>query len=119
MPKITVENAEIAVTSLTTLVLQIKALMTQAQAAVAQEVNAYNLKTYWEIGRIIVEYEQKVMSKRNMGLNYSKTCQNGLLMTLAGDFRSQTCSLCGGSFLNIQFNRHCLLNCHGRITVNF
>ncbi|GHU08133.1 hypothetical protein FACS1894151_03550 [Spirochaetia bacterium] len=34
MPKITVENAEIAVTPLTTLVSQIKTLMTQARAAV-------------------------------------------------------------------------------------
>ncbi|GHV96374.1 hypothetical protein AGMMS50293_26940 [Spirochaetia bacterium] len=71
---------------LNTLVTQIKALMTQARAAVAQEVNAYNLKTYWEIGRIIVEYEQKGNVKAQYGTQLLKDLSKRLTQELGTGF---------------------------------
>lgn len=37
---------------------EIKALMVEARAAATLEINKQLLKTYWNIGRIIVEHEQ-------------------------------------------------------------
>jgi len=37
---------------------QIKLLLSQARQNTAQLVNTQLLNTYWEIGRMIVEYEQ-------------------------------------------------------------
>jgi hypothetical protein len=36
-----------------------KGLLDKARSVIAHEINSTHLKTYWEIGRIIVEYEQK------------------------------------------------------------
>jgi predicted nuclease of restriction endonuclease-like (RecB) superfamily len=50
-----------------TIVAQIKNLMLQTRATVAYEVNGHLIKTYWEIGRIIVEHEQKGSLKAEYG----------------------------------------------------
>lgn len=39
------------------MVLEIRELLEKARKTVAQRVNAQLLTTYWNIGRIIVEYE--------------------------------------------------------------
>ena len=39
------------------MVLEIRELLEKARKTVAQQVNAQLLTTYWNIGRIIVEYE--------------------------------------------------------------
>ena len=41
------------------MILKIKTLLESARKNVAQQVNTELLTTYWQIGRIIVEYEQK------------------------------------------------------------
>jgi hypothetical protein len=53
-------KGEIDVTNLTdSLVNEIKAIMHTARQNVAQQINNELLTAYWNIGRIIVEYEQK------------------------------------------------------------
>jgi predicted nuclease of restriction endonuclease-like (RecB) superfamily len=51
----------------TAIVAQIKELMNQTRSAIAHEINGYQIKTYWEIGRIIVEHEQKGNIKAEYG----------------------------------------------------
>lgn len=41
------------------MILEIRELLESARKNVAQQVNAQLLTTYWNIGRIIVEYEQQ------------------------------------------------------------
>jgi predicted nuclease of restriction endonuclease-like (RecB) superfamily len=50
-----------------TIVSQIKELLVAARSAIAHEINNTHVKTYWEIGRIIVEYEQKGNIKAEYG----------------------------------------------------
>ncbi|GHU13440.1 hypothetical protein FACS1894161_3410 [Spirochaetia bacterium] len=84
---------------LNTLVTQIKALMTQARAAVAQEVNAYNLKTYWEIGHVIVEHEQEGNVKAQYGTQLLKDLSKRLIDDIGRGF----------SVSNLQFMRRFFL----------
>ena len=41
------------------LIAEVRALLETARKTVAQQVNTQLLETYWEIGRVIVKYEQK------------------------------------------------------------
>lgn len=45
----------------------IKQLMNQARNKVSREVNNILIQTYWEIGRIIVEDEQKNLNRAEYG----------------------------------------------------
>ncbi|GHV86481.1 hypothetical protein AGMMS50230_20890 [Spirochaetia bacterium] len=60
--------------------------MTQARAAVAHEVNAYNLQTYWEVGHIIVEYEQKGNIKAQYGTQLLKNLSKWLTQEIGAGF---------------------------------
>lgn len=48
------------------MILEIRELMENARKNIAQQVNTRLLTTYWNIGRIIVEYEQKTRSVQIM-----------------------------------------------------
>jgi predicted nuclease of restriction endonuclease-like (RecB) superfamily len=54
-------------TDYNSIVSQIKELLAEARSVIAHEINSAHLKTYWEIGRIIVEYEQKGNVKAEYG----------------------------------------------------
>ena len=81
---------------------EIKGLLLNARQRVAVQVNTELLSTYWNIGRIIVEHEQ---DSRNRA-EYGKQVLKQLSRELTKEFGKG-------------FNRRRLLNCHGRITVNF
>jgi hypothetical protein len=49
------------------IVSQIKELLAKSRSAIAHEINNAHVKTYWEIGHIIVEYEQKGNIKAEYG----------------------------------------------------
>lgn len=49
------------------MILEIRELLDSARKNVAQQVNAQLLTTYWQIGRIIVEYEQKNQLRAEYG----------------------------------------------------
>ena len=48
------------------MILEIRELLESARKNVAQQVNAQLLTTYWNIGRIIVEYEQAKSNPRGI-----------------------------------------------------
>ncbi len=61
-------NIEIAKNAgLTAIVCEIKTVLDGARANVAREVNNELLNTYWNIGRIICEYEQSVPDRADYG----------------------------------------------------
>jgi hypothetical protein len=79
----------------TAIIAQIKELMSQARSGVAYEINGYHLRTYWEIGRIIVEHEQK----GNIRAEYDKQLLKELSKKLIQDLGR------GFSVSNLQFMR--------------
>jgi len=79
---------------------EIRELLLNARQRMAVQVNTELLSTYWNVGKIIVEHEQENKDRADYGKQ-----------TLISN-------LCGASIRAIKFNRQCLLNCHGRITVS-
>ena len=61
---------------------KIKKLLDNARANVAQQVNTELLNTYWQIGRIIVEYEQK----NELRAEYGKQTLKELSKVLTAEF---------------------------------
>lgn len=76
---------------------EIRELLLNARQRVAVHVNTELLSTYWNVGRIIVEHEQDSKDRADYGKQ----------------------NLCAAFIKAIEFNRQCLLNCRGHITVNF
>jgi hypothetical protein len=54
-------------TGYNSLISQIRELFAKSRSAIAHEINNTHVKTYWEIGHIIVEYEQKGNIKAEYG----------------------------------------------------
>ncbi len=74
---------------------EIKALMLEARRSVARKINDQLLKTYWNIGRIIVEHEQD----GNLKAQYGKRLLSVLAKELTGEIGR------GFSVSNLQFMR--------------
>lgn len=49
------------------MILEIRELLENSRKNVAQQVNTQLLTTYWNIGRIIVEYEQQNQVRADYG----------------------------------------------------
>ena len=79
----------------TGLVEQIKALLEASRQKIAVEVNTTLLHTYWQIGRLICEYEQS----DTMRAEYGKQTLKILSKELTNEFGK------GFSVSNIQFMR--------------
>ena len=62
----------------TPMILEIKTLLENARKNVAQQVNTELLTTYWQIGRIIVEYEQKNENRAEYGKQTLKELSKAL-----------------------------------------
>ena len=77
------------------LVNEIRQLLTEARARGARQVNAELLATYWNIGRLIVEYEQN----GEIRAEYGKQVLRALAKRLTGEFGK------GFSVSNIQYMR--------------
>lgn len=77
------------------MIVEIKSLLENARKNVAQQVNTELLTTYWQIGRIIVEYEQK----NEIRAEYGKQAMRELSKVLSAEFGK------GFSVSNIQFMR--------------
>ncbi len=56
-------------------VQEIKAVLDAARGHVARQVNSELLNTYWNIGRIIAEYEQTVPERADYGKQTLKECR--------------------------------------------
>lgn len=77
------------------IILEIRELLENARKNVAQQVNTQLLTTYWNIGRIIVEYEQQ----NQIRADYGKQTLKELSKELTREFGK------GFSVSNIQFMR--------------
>lgn len=77
------------------IILEIRELLENARKNVAQQVNTQLLTTYWNIGRIIVEYEQQNQHRAD----YGKQTLRELSKELTREFGK------GFSVSNIQFMR--------------
>ena len=64
------------------MILEIKTLLENAWKSIAQQVNTELLTTYWQIGRIIVEYEQK----NEIRAEYGKQTLKELSKELTNEF---------------------------------
>ena len=77
------------------MILEIRELLENARKNIARQVNTELLTTYWQIGRIIVEYEQK----NGVRAEYGKQTLKELSKELTKEFGK------GFSVSNIQFMR--------------
>ena len=75
------------------IVAEIKTILDFARSNVARQVNSELLNTYWNIGRIISEYEQTVPERAD----YGKQTLKELAKVLTAEFGK------GFSVSNIQF----------------
>lgn len=90
------ENMHPAVTpNLGGIVQQIKSLLEAARVNVVRQVNSELLNTYWNIGRIIAEYEQTVPERADYGKQTLKELSRALTAELGKGF----------SVSNLQFMR--------------
>ena len=74
------------------LIVEIKQIMEQARTNVAKEVNKELITAYWNIGRIIVEYEQDNRDRAVYGKQTLKELSKALT-NLEKGFRFQICNL--------------------------
>lgn len=61
------KNELITTAEMSKVVWEIKSVLTTARSNVARQVNSELLNTYWEIGKIICEYEQSVPERADYG----------------------------------------------------
>lgn len=74
---------------------EIKAIITAARENVVRQINKELLYSYWNIGRIVVEYEQKGNFKADYGKKLLKSLSQELARELGKGF----------SVSNLQFMR--------------
>lgn len=97
---------------------EIRELLLNARQRMAVQVNTELLSTYWNVGKIIVEHEQENKDRADYGKQTLKELSKELTKEFGKGFLFLISNLCGASIRAIKFNRQCLLNCHGRITVS-
>lgn len=85
-------------------------LLAAARSNVARQVNSELLSTYWNIGRIIAEYEQTVPERADYGKQTLKELSKALTAEFGKGFLSPTFSSCGDFIRPTKFNRQRLLN---------
>ena len=61
-------------------------ILVKARTAVVREINKAQVLAYWEIGREIVEFEQKGKAEQNMEKNYLKDFRQTCLPNLVKGF---------------------------------
>lgn len=100
------------------MILEIRELLENARKNVAQQVNTQLLTTYWNIGRIIVEYEQQNQIRADYGKQTLKELskEHG---NSAKAFLVLIYKICGHFILPMKNARQCLANCPGPITASF
>ena len=101
------------------MVLEIRELLENARKNVAQQVNTQLLTTYWNIGRIIVEYEQQNQIRADYGKQTLRELSKELTREFGKVSLALICKICVSFIWPMKNARQCLANCPGLITVNF
>jgi DUF1016 N-terminal domain len=91
-------------------VSQLVGLLEQARRNSARSVNALMTPTYWEIGRRIVEQEQRGQKRAQYGKALLRRLAADLTSRFEKAFPNGTCWPCESSFWPGQFRRQCLRN---------
>jgi hypothetical protein len=89
------QKAALSASTLFPLIQEIRTILDTARSNVARQVNSELLNTYWNIGRIICEYEQSAPDRAD----YGKQTLKELSRELTKEFGK------GFSVSNIQFMR--------------
>lgn len=71
------------------MILEIRELLEKSRKNIAQQVNTELLTTYWNIGRIIVEYEQQSQLRAEYGKQTLRELSKELTREFGKGFRAQ------------------------------
>lgn len=72
--------------SIAPVIVEIKAVLDNARSNVARQVNSELLNTYWNIGRIICEYEQSEPNRADYGKQTLKELSRALTQEFGKGF---------------------------------
>ena len=92
------------------LVSQIGDLLAIGREKAAVQVNTILVHTYWEIGRYIVEFEQKGNEKAEYGSQLFERLSKDLTTAYGKGFTAQIFPICGLCICDFKNVRHCLTN---------
>ena len=93
---------------------EIKSRIISARIKAARSVNKELIKLYWDIGRSIIERQERYKWGTAVVEKLANDLKDDLKNTFG--FRSKTSGICASSTLNIkttQFSNSLLENCHG------
>jgi len=79
-------NNDITVASLSSVINEIKSIVMASRQRVIEQVNTELLQTYWNIGRVIVENEQKNQARADYGAQTLKLLSKSLTADLGKGF---------------------------------
>lgn len=86
------------------------ALLEEGRKHAYQAVNSILVKTYWEIGKRIVEYEQKGNEKAKYGSALLLALSKDLSLKYGGDLAEAISRICDYFISNFKNARHGLAN---------
>lgn len=91
-------------------VKEIRSILDTARSNVARQVNNELLHTYWNIGRIICEYEQSMPERADYGKQTLKELSKELTKEFGKGFRERTSTICDCFISPMIKSRQCLEN---------
>lgn len=101
------------------MILEIRKLLENARNNIAQQVNTELLTTYWNIGRIIVEYEQQSQLRAEYGKQTLKELSKELTREFGKGFSRSNLQNMRHSIWPMRNARHRLANWPGPIIASF
>ena len=117
------KNNEISPRNYNNLLDRIAEVLAKARTKVVKEINMAQVLAYWEIGREIVEFEQKGKARGGYGEQLIERLSTDMTQEFGGGFSIKTFQFVRHCLtnpsrnknpkrclVNPQFNRHCLLN---------
>ena len=91
-------------------VKEIRSILDTARSNVAKQVKNELLCAYWNIGRIICEYEQTIPARADYGKQTLKELSKELTKEFGKGFPGQIFTICGCFISPMKKSRRCLEN---------
>ncbi len=85
-------------------------LIQSARQRALRAVDAVQVQTCWEIGRHIVEFEQRGSARAEYGARLLQTLAAALAAEFGRGFDAPICDICGCFIKPFQFVTHCVMN---------
>lgn len=89
---------------------RVSKVLEEARQKTVKQVNTVMVETYWQIGRLIVEEEQRGKERAEYGEELIKKLSNDLTKKFGEVLQPQTCGICVSSFRPIQNSTQCVEN---------